>query len=112
MKNYSSWFESVTQEPDQPVRSPHPWQSELASSDECVNRLIRIPTGLGKTHGVLLAWAYHRLERNDDRWPRRLVWCLPMRTLVEQTCDEARKVLKNAGFGKDVSVNMRMGGVD
>ncbi len=112
MKNFKSWFEIVAQEPNEPVRSPHPWQSQLASCDDCANRLIRIPTGLGKTYGVLLAWAYHRLERNDDRWPRRLVWCLPMRTLVEQTCDEARKILKNAGFGNDVSVNMLMGGVD
>ena len=35
-----------------------------------------------------------------------------MRTLVEQTCDEARKILKNAGFEGEVSVNMLMGGID
>jgi len=112
MNSFKTWFESVTREPEKTVRSPHPWQLELASSDECFNRLIQIPTGLGKTLGVLLAWAHHRLERKDDRWPRRLVWCLPMRTLVEQTYDEARKILKNAGFDSDVSVNMLMGGVD
>ncbi len=112
MKNFKTWFESVTEEPDQPIRSPHPWQLELASRSQCDSQLIRIPTGLGKTLGVLLAWGFHRLERNDDLWPRRLIWCLPMRTLVEQIFEEARKILKNAGLESDVSLNMLMGGVD
>ncbi|MCA9188082.1 MAG: CRISPR-associated helicase Cas3', partial [Planctomycetales bacterium] len=112
MKNFCQWFESVTGKRDQPLRIPHPWQLELAASDCCRNRLVRIPTGLGKTLGVLLAWAYHRLERCDERWPRRLIWCLPMRTLVEQTFDEARSILKSAGFDSMASVNMLMGGVD
>lgn len=64
---------------------PHPWQAELAADWRCRDRLIRVPTGMGKTLGVLAAWAFHRLGRADPTWPRRLVLCLPMRVLVEQT---------------------------
>ena len=64
---------------------PHGWQTTVGRERVCSNRLLRIPTGMGKTQGVLAAWLYHRAVRNDDTWPRRLVWCLPMRTLVEQT---------------------------
>jgi len=51
--------------------------------------LIEVPTGMGKTAAVVLAWLWNRAGHPDaehrDRWPRRLVYCLPMRTLVEQT---------------------------
>src|SRR2546422_788443 len=62
-------------------------------------RLINIPTGLGKTAAVVLAWLWNRLlpplntqpsTLNFSQWPRRLVYCLPMRTLVEQTRDAVR----------------------
>ena len=72
---------------------PHGWQRELAASNACSDALIRIPTGFGKTLGVLGAWAWNWVHRNDDAWPRRLVWCLPMRVLVEQTEHEVRKAL-------------------
>ncbi len=67
---------------------PHPWQIELAQNGTCENRLIRVPTGFGKTLGVLGAWLWNRIERRRDQWPRRLVWCLPMRVLVEQAAAE------------------------
>lgn len=99
---------------------PHDWQSRLAEDEQCVNRLIKIPTGFGKTAGVLGTWIYHRLLRNDPRWPNRLVWCLPMRVLVEQTAGEARTALERLGclwdeksdhHGK-VGVHLLMGGAD
>ena len=61
---------------------PDPWQQQFAT-DEWPEVLIA-PTGSGKTAGVTLGWAAHRL-RTPEATPRRLVWCLPMRTLVEQT---------------------------
>lgn len=69
-------------------RTPYLYQESLAGGDAgtpCASQLIDIPTGLGKTAAVVLAWLWNRvaLQRND--WPRRLVYCLPMRTLVEQT---------------------------
>ena len=43
---------------------PHNWQSELGSDAACRSRLIRIPTGMGKTLGVLLAWLHKRAEQS------------------------------------------------
>lgn len=115
MDGYDEFFEKKVA-----GHSPHPWQRELAAASECGNRLIRVPTGLGKTLGVLSAWIWHRLQRRDERWPRRLVWCLPMRVLVEQTEQEIRRVLNAMGVLWDddsdhsckVGVHLLMGGAD
>ncbi|MGF1657170.1 MAG: hypothetical protein ACFCU3_09350, partial [Verrucomicrobiales bacterium] len=82
------------QNPDQATKE---W---LAGDNPCASRLIDIPTGLGKTAGVVLAWLWNRtcepsvsesqMRGEGMTWPRRLVYCLPMRTLVEQTEGEAR----------------------
>lgn len=100
--------------------APRQWQETLAQDAAPRSRLIRIPTGYGKTLGVLGAWLYHRVERSDDGWPRRLVWTLPMRVLVEQTADEVRRCLERLQLlwqpGTDhrgkVGVHLLMGGVD
>ena len=76
---------------------PHAWQAALAASAGCSNRLIRIPTGFGKTLGILGAWAWHRIHRKDDSWPRRLVWCLPMGVLTDQIELEIRRALRAVG---------------
>lgn len=97
--------------------APHQWQRALASNDVCCDRLIRIPTGFGKTLGVLAAWLAHSAK---STWPRRLVWCLPMRVLVEQTENEVRNALEKLGLlwdGKEdhrglVGVHVLMGGVN
>ena len=78
--------------------SPYDYQSRLAGSDSgttCDSQLINIPTGLGKTAAVVLAWLWNRVQLQNPKWPRRLIYCLPMRTLVEQTRDEAGKWVKN-----------------
>jgi CRISPR-associated endonuclease/helicase Cas3 len=114
MTTYAEWFRNVA------GCEPHSWQRALASEALFDNRLIRIPTGFGKTLGVLLAWAFHRVERADDTWPRRLLWCLPMRVLVEQTHAEARRVMSRLGVLWDgagshegkVGVHLLMGGSD
>lgn len=100
--------------------TPREWQEALARDEAPRSRVIRIPTGYGKTLGVLGAWLYHRVERKDDRWPRRLIWTLPMRVLVEQTADEVRRCLDRLHLrwqpGTDhrgkVGVHLLMGGVD
>ncbi len=70
---------------------PYDWQEELADDAICSNRVIRVLTGLGKTEGILGAWMFHAVHRKRHDWPRRLVWCLPMRVLVEQTGDRSRE---------------------
>ncbi len=93
--------------------SAHPWQAQLVADAECGNRLIRVPTGMGKTFGVLAAWAWNRLARGDDAWPRRLVWCLPMRVLVEQVAAEIGDALgRLGGMAADVPVHQLLGGVE
>ncbi|MHC1729603.1 MAG: DEAD/DEAH box helicase [Syntrophobacteraceae bacterium] len=112
MEAFEKFFSSLTS-----YSSPHSWQKELAFQGVCDSRLIRIPTGFGKTLGVLAAWLWHRVSRSDEGWPRRLVWCLPMRVLVEQTEQEVRKILSTLGLlwdGGDhtnkVGVHLLMGG--
>ncbi|MGI8604409.1 MAG: hypothetical protein ACR2OZ_15645 [Verrucomicrobiales bacterium] len=67
--------------------TPYHYQSRLAGKDSgtaCRSQLISIPTGLGKTAAVVLAWLWNRVQLQNPEWPRRLVYCLPMRTLIEQ----------------------------
>lgn len=103
--------------------SPYPYQTRMAESDW--PELLDIPTGLGKTAAVTLAWAWKRGLRpggartaTDSSTPSRLVWCLPMRTLVEQTAENARSWLSRLGWlaaaGNDegIAAHLLMGGED
>lgn len=105
--HFDRWFETLTGH-----TVPRSWQGELAQEQNCRDRLIRIPTGLGKTEGVLAAWSFHRLYRADDHWPRRLVWCLPMRVLVEQTEQAARTIAEHLPADQRPDVHVLMGGED
>ena len=117
---FLQWFSRFATGPGVPAMTPREWQRDLADDDTPRTRVIRIPTGYGKTLGVLGAWLYHRVERKDDRWPRRLVWVLPMRVLVEQTADEVRGCLDRLGLlwrpatdhRAKVGVHLLMGGAD
>lgn len=51
----------------------------LRGGTGCRSQLIDIPTGLGKTAAVVLAWLWNRVHLKNPDWPRRLVYCLPMR---------------------------------
>jgi CRISPR-associated endonuclease/helicase Cas3 len=62
--------------------SPYPYQHKLAEGPW--PETLVVPTGFGKTAAVLGAWLWKR-GKCDAETPRRLVYCLPMRTLVEQT---------------------------
>ena len=98
--------------------SPFSWQ--LAIAEGRWPEILIAPTGSGKTAGVTLAWIHHRL-RQPETTPRRLVWCLPMRTLVDQTAGEVREWMERLhDEGVDVGgaiplaedVHVLMGGVD
>ena len=60
-------------------------QATLTTGTDCQSQLINIPTGLGKTAAVVFAWLWNRVHLGSENWPRRLVYCLPMRTLLKQT---------------------------
>jgi len=105
--SFPAWFTQLTSHP-----KPSHWQSLLASNESIASRLIRIPTGLGKTAGILSAWSYHRIKRDNDAWPRRLVWCLPMRVLVEQTKAVAESLAAQIPEDRRPGVFSAMGGED
>jgi CRISPR-associated endonuclease/helicase Cas3 len=65
-------------------RNDRPEAEWLAGGTECNSRLINIPTGLGKSAVVVLAWLWKRVQLQNPKWPRRLVYRMPMRTLTEQ----------------------------
>ncbi|HLV02893.1 MAG TPA: DEAD/DEAH box helicase, partial [Acidobacteriota bacterium] len=93
--------------------APYPYQERLAT--EAWPDVLNIPTGLGKTAAITLAWAYRKRVADDPAMPRRLVWCMPMRVLAEQTRSNIESwfqrlgVLGSPGEGK-VSVHLLMGG--
>lgn len=89
-------------------QEPFPYQERLAT--EPWPDLLKVPTGLGKTAGVVLAWLYKRLKA-DPETPRRLVYCLPMRTLVEQTAANTRTWLENAQAAASVDGEAALPGV-
>jgi CRISPR-associated endonuclease/helicase Cas3 len=63
---------------------PYRWQIEAATKG--LPEVLPIPTGLGKTEGSVLAWAWRKLHRGLSE-PLHLVYCLPMRSLVRQTVE-------------------------
>jgi CRISPR-associated endonuclease/helicase Cas3 len=89
-------------------RSPYRYQCELAERDR-PPAVVEIPTGSGKTHALLLAWLYARRTRAGT--PRRLVYALPMRTLVEQTLLVTLEVRERLGISaEELPVHVLMGG--
>lgn len=102
---FDAWFERATGRP------PFPYQTTLASSPVLPDQLS-VPTGLGKTAAAVLSWLWRRRFAPAEirvGTPRRLVFCLPVRTLVEQTLAEVHRWLKNLGI-EDVGVYQLMGG--
>lgn len=87
---------------------PFPYQVRFAESDE-LPELVHAPTGAGKTATAVLGWLW-RLKYLDKPTPRRLVYCLPMRVLVEQTREAVRHWLTNLGLADEVAVHVLMGG--
>ena len=83
-----------------PVGCPIPYQERLAL-DLNLPALLDVPTGLGKTAAAILAWLWRRRFAEASvrtETPRRLVYCLPMRVLVEQTFTEAVRWLARVGL--------------
>jgi CRISPR-associated endonuclease/helicase Cas3 len=87
-QEFENWFEKATE------RKPYPFQSRFAC-DPTLPGLVDVPTGMGKTSMAVMGWLWRRRFHPDTavrkRTPRRLVYCLPMRVLVEQTVSEAKR---------------------
>ncbi len=98
MAGFAAYFRRAT------GRAAYPYQVRLAELP-IGNRILQVPTGAGKTAAAIVGWLYRR-DQGDG--PRRLVYCLPMRVLVEQTAEEARQWCQRVAPG--VSVRVLMGG--
>ena len=104
MGDFSAFFHDAV------GKDAYAYQKELAARAEPPT-ILRVPTGCGKTAAAVLAWLWRRQKvatRNDT--PRRLVYCLPMRTLVDQVKDSVDKWLGGLGLQDEVAVGVLMGG--
>jgi CRISPR-associated endonuclease/helicase Cas3 len=95
---FQAFFESGTS-----GRQPYPFQVALAR--HAWPETLVVPTGFGKTAAVLAAWLW-KVSEKDAETPRRLVYCLPMRTLVEQTEDAAKSWIETARTTLDLEVQL------
>ncbi|MHB1551409.1 MAG: type I-G CRISPR-associated helicase/endonuclease Cas3g [Vulcanimicrobiaceae bacterium] len=99
---YAEYFRAAT------TFDPYPYQQRLA---ERAPDFLKVETGLGKTEALVLGWDWRR--RHDAATPRRLIYTLPMRSLVEQTVTRlkaCRERLARAGINDFPQVDTVMGG--
>jgi CRISPR-associated endonuclease/helicase Cas3 len=103
-EDFISFFRRATKDDHKEGIEPFPYQVRLAMEKE-LPEMLSIPTGLGKTAAVVLSWIWRRRFADEvmkSVTPRRLVYCLPMRVLVEQTVSEINKWLCNLQILGDV----------
>jgi len=87
---------------------PYGYQTRIARDG--LPDVVEAPTGTGKT-GIILAWLWRRLsEEHRGVTPRRLVYALPQRSLVDQVAGEARAWLDRLGLAEKVALHVVMGG--
>lgn len=98
VRSFTQFFERLT------GFAPYSWQTHVACQG--FPDLLTVPTGLGKTEGAVLAWAWRILE--DGSEPRHLVYCLPMRALVRQTVERLREYFSK--LNGEIAVYQLMGG--
>src|ERR1700674_4615108 len=102
--NFHTAFQALTENP------PFPWQEALYErflSDRVDNvpPSCNLPTGLGKT-SVIAVWLI--ALANGCAVPRRLVYVVNRRTVVDQTTDEVVKYQKNlelAGIKEPLAIS-------
>lgn len=96
---FEEFFEKATGYP------PYPYQKALAEGK--IPDMLSAPTGAGKTEAaVLCMWLWRRMNAHmggsEQNTPRRLIYCLPMRTLVEQTIRRIDKWISSLDLNHDL----------
>jgi CRISPR-associated endonuclease/helicase Cas3 len=87
-----------------------PYEYQVRLARDGLPAVVQAPTGTGKT-GIVLAWLWRRLYGPDpDGIPRRLVYALPQRSLVEQVAGQVGQWLANLGLDGQVALHVVMGG--
>lgn len=90
-------------------QSPFPWQEELLEGflSGISNRMsLDIPTGLGKT-SVMAAWLVARSQ--DASIPRRLVYVVDRRAVVDQASREAERLRKWVDTQPELKKRLKLG---
>ncbi|RIV28096.1 CRISPR-associated helicase Cas3' [Alicyclobacillaceae bacterium I2511] len=105
LESFSALFHTATE------FQPLPYQTRLAL-EPTFPELLNVPTGMGKTAAVVMGWVWKRwyagpVVRNVT--PRRLVYCLPLRSLVDQVSGEVTTWLRRLGLDK-IGVHVLMAG--
>ena len=101
MRDFRSFYEQAT------GHRPYGYQARTARDG--LPDVVRAPTGGGKT-GVILAWLWRRLHGSDPAGtPRRLVYALPPRSLVDHVSGSVRMWLENLGLADEVAVHVVLG---
>ena len=88
-RQFADWFKRAT------GNEPYPYQTRFAY-EGTLPELVDVPTGMGKTAMAVLGWLWRRRVAEEEvrkATPRRLVYCLPMRVLVEQTYKNAKEMV-------------------
>ncbi len=102
MKEFGVFFREAT------GCMPHGYQARIARDG--LPAVVQAATGTGKT-GVILAWLWLRLYGPDPGTvPRRLIYALPQRSLVEQVAGQAKLWLTKLGLTDEVALHVVMGG--
>jgi len=92
--NFATAFEQLT------GRAPFPWQVQLYrrftkdSEKPRIPSVCQIPTGLGKT-SLIAVWLI--ALRHGARLPRRLVYVVNRRTVVDQATEEVERIRRELG---------------
>lgn len=94
-------FEQLTSFEQLPGRKPYPWQAQLyrdLMADQCPTH-VQAPTGAGKTSLMavwLIALCQQAREGLATKLPRRLVWVVNRRVVVDQATAVAERLAQKA----------------
>ncbi len=103
-RNFKERFQRLTGNPE-----PFPWQERLfyRFMTNAIERSLDIPTGLGKT-AVMAIWLLARAE--GAAIPRRLVYVVDRRAVVDQATKEATTLHDNVGRLPELEAALRLNG--
>ena len=101
MRDFESFYEQAT------GHRPYGYQMRIARDG--LPDAVRAPTGTGKT-GVILAWLWRRLSGPDPAGtPRRLVYALPQRAVLDEVASLIRAWLANLELTNEVALHVTLG---
>ena len=106
---FANYFENLT------GRRPYPWQRKLflelvGSASGRWPEVVDLPTGAGKTSVVyiwLLGYSVCR-QTGSPGFPRRLVWIVNRRVVVDQVTSELEKFWRRWRFTNCLAANWRL----